>query len=99
MWIIIVNRMTIGLVVGIAGVFTRHPMFGFRTPPYLRGAVFGAVVSIGLAIGTFITPASGPYSQTALFWMTILAGAVYGSIIDMIATKVGGEGKDLLWKE
>lgn len=91
MWVLIANRMTIGLVVGVVGVFTKHPIFGFRTPPYLRGAMFGALVSIQLGAGVFLSPVAGPYSQMTLFWLTILVGAVYGSIIDMIATKAGGE--------
>ncbi len=37
MWTIILNRWTIGLVVGFAGAFLRHPVFDFRIPPYLRG--------------------------------------------------------------
>lgn len=97
MWILIVNRITIGLVVGVVGVYTLHPVFGFPTPPYLRGAVFGALISVQLAIGVFIAPSAGPYSAMTLFWLTILVGALYGSVIDMIATKVGGEGKELLW--
>ncbi len=31
-----------------------------------------------------------------IFWMTIAAGAVYGLIIDVIATKVAGDGKELM---
>jgi hypothetical protein len=91
--------MTIGGVVAIVGAYTRHPVFGFPTPSYLRGAVFGAIISIQLAVGVFMSPATGYYSQMTLFWLTILAGAIYGSIIDMIATRVGGEGRDLLWKK
>lgn len=50
MWLIIVNRMTIGLVVGLVGVYTKHPIFGFPTPPILRGAIFGAIISLSLAL-------------------------------------------------
>ena len=37
MWTIIANRWTIGLIVGFAGAYTRHPVFDFPIPPYLRG--------------------------------------------------------------
>ena len=98
MWLIIVNRITIWLVVGLVGVYTKHPIFGFPTPPILRGAIFGAIISLSLAIWIFTVPPVWPYSQVILFWMTIGAGAIYGSIIDMVSTWFGGQGKELLWK-
>ena len=99
MWLIIVNRMTIGLVIGLVGVYTKHPIFGFPTPPILRGAIFGAIISLSLAIWIFTIPPVWPYSQIMLFWLTVGAGAVYGSIIDMISTWFGGQWKELLWRE
>ncbi len=37
MWTIIANRWTIGLVVGLAGAYKRHPVFDFSIPSYFRG--------------------------------------------------------------
>jgi len=37
-----------------------------------------------------------PEIPWSIFWASLVAGGVYGSIIDMIATKYGGEGKALL---
>lgn len=37
------------------------------------------------------------YPQATLVaWMTILAGAFYGMVIDMVATKFAWDGEDLL---
>lgn len=58
MWVIIANRITIGFVVAIVGVYTIHPIFGFRVPSYLRGAIFGIIISLELAMGVFIDPIS-----------------------------------------
>ncbi len=94
-WTIVINRIVLGLVVGLAGFMTFHPIFKFRCFPFLRGAVFGAVVSLSMAFGGLI---GNPHPETmmTIFWATIIAGVVYGMIIDIVATKFGGEGKALL---
>ena len=92
-WTIVSNRLLIGLFVCIAWVFRYHPVFGCRFHPVLRWACIGAVVSLTLAIGALIQPIQG---ATMIFVSTIVAGIVYGIIIDVLATKFGGEGKDLI---
>ncbi|OIP55164.1 hypothetical protein AUK10_00020 [Candidatus Gracilibacteria bacterium CG2_30_37_12] len=108
MWVIIANRITLAFVVAIGGVYMRHPIFGFKCPAFLRGAVFGFLISIELAIGAFIDPLSGmdavaksieASSELSLFLQTLILGAVFGSVIDIIATAIGGQGKDLLKEE
>jgi hypothetical protein len=94
MWTIVFNRFLIGMFVFIAGVFTVHPIFKFRLSPWLRGAIMGAFVSFDIALGGMIGNESP--EATMIFWMTILSGAVYGLVIDIVATKFGGEGKELL---
>lgn len=98
MWTLIANRVTIGFVIAIIGVFTHHPCFGFRLYPILRGALWWAIISVQLAIGIYMTPNMPASQQALLFWMTILVGAVYGLIIDLVATKLSSEGKKLLIK-
>lgn len=92
MWTIIANRFVIGLVVGFAGAYTRHPVFCFPIPSYFRGFCLGVFVSLSLAAGVMMNP-EGTWT---IFWAILVAGGVYGSIIDMLATKFGGEGKDLV---
>ena len=93
-WTIVINRIVLGVMVGIAGFMTIHPIFKFRCFPFLRGAVFGAFVSLSLAFGGIIGNTSS--EAMTIFWATIIIGAVYGLIIDIVATKFGGEGKELL---
>lgn len=95
MWTLVTDRFLIGLVVGLAGVYTRHPIFGFRCPPALRGFVLGALVSLPIATGGMMStvPDMGPWE---IFWASIIAGAVYGLIIDLVATKFAGQGPELL---
>ena len=92
-WQIVYNRMLIGAFILIMGVFTVHPVLKFRLFPAFRGALIGAVVSIDLGLGIFITPIQ---NDVSIFWMTIGFGAFYGFVIDVIATKIAGEGKKLL---
>ena len=108
MWTIIANRITLAFVVAIGGVYMRHPIFGFKCPAFLRGAIFGFIISIELAVGVFIDPVSGvdalpesieAASEMSLLIQTLLLGAVFGSVIDIIATAIGGQGKELLKKE
>jgi len=39
----------------------------------LRGAFFGAIISIALAIGIYMDPTITSAEQSKIFWMTILA--------------------------
>ncbi len=94
-WTIVINRIVLGILVGIAGFMTIHPIFKFRCYPFLRGAVFGALISLDMAFGGLIGNPN-PETMMTIFWATIIAGSVYGMIIDIIATKFGGEGEELL---
>ena len=93
-WVIIYNRVLIGFFVFTAGAFTVHPIFKFRIHPILRGAACGALVSLINAIGVLTMPEMENLTQ--IFWGTIITGAIYGAIIDLVATRFGGEGKVLL---
>jgi hypothetical protein len=63
------NRVLLGLVIGIAG--------GIEVHPALRGTVFGAIVSIAIAIPSGISGGA----------ILIAAGVIYGIITDVLATK------------
>jgi hypothetical protein len=95
MWNIVFNRFLSGVMISLVGVFTIHPFFGFRLFPWLRGFFIGGFVSLDIAIGSLMSPVSSEMAFQ-IFWMTILAGAIYGMIIDVTATKIGGEGEKLL---
>lgn len=89
MWTIIANRWTIGLVIGLAGVYTKHPVFDFPIPSYFRGFMLGMAVSLSLAAGAMMSPDT----SWMIFWGSVVMGGIYGSIIDILATRYGGEGK------
>ncbi|MCF7836879.1 hypothetical protein K9N08_02955 [Candidatus Gracilibacteria bacterium] len=92
-WTIVSNRLLIGAIVGLAGAYKVHPFLGFRIIPIVRGAILGTLVSLTLAFGALI---AAPENATQIFWLIVGTGAIYGMIIDLVATKIGGEGKALL---
>ena len=94
LWMVILNRFMIGAFVGISGFITLHPMFKFRACPVLRGAKVGIMISLLLAMGVFLSPESeGTWKA---FWSILGAGALFGAVIDVIATKYAGEGESLI---
>lgn len=95
MWTILTDRILLGMVVGLAGAYHLHPIFRFPIPAWFRGTCLGVFVSLPLAAGAMVAPAAGTDAWMA-FWLTLGAGAVFGLIIDLVATKYGGEGAELL---
>lgn len=95
-WLILTDRLLIGYMIGFAGAYVRHPIFGFRCFPWLRGPVLGALVSLPMAFAAFFMTPLPDMSNVTIFWSSLIMGAVFGLIIDLVATKWGGEGKRLV---
>ncbi|MDD3646133.1 MAG: hypothetical protein PHH06_01865 [Candidatus Gracilibacteria bacterium] len=93
MWSIFFNRFVIGFVVALAGFIVVHPLLNIRMYPVCRGACAGFLVSLSLAFGAYST---GGEQANIIFWGSIVSGMIYGLIIDLVATKVAGEGETLL---
>jgi hypothetical protein len=93
-WYVFLNRTSIGFFVAIAGVVTIHPLLNFKMFP-IRGSFVGTWVSVSMAASVFFDPAA----TWGMFWMIVLSGAVYGVLIDVLATKFAGQGKKLLHPE
>lgn len=91
MWAILWNRILIGALVFVAGFLNYHVLLKMRFLPWIRGAVIGAFVSMDAALGSLI----GGYVPEA-FWGSLIAGAIYGLIIDVVATKIAGDGQTLV---
>ena len=95
MWEILSDRFVIWVLVFLAWAYKTHPILRFRLYPWLRWMVMWLIGSLPLAIGAFISPSGGVTAVEIFFW-TMILGWIYGSIIDICATKWGGEGKELL---
>ncbi|HCI03298.1 MAG: hypothetical protein CL969_00185 [Euryarchaeota archaeon] len=84
----IINGLVIGTMLTFVGVFTWHPVFKFRMHPIFRGALIAAFVHLDYTIYT--------WSDQPLFWKTMIIAAVFGAVIDQMATQLYGEGDKLL---
>jgi predicted membrane protein len=94
MWSTISNRFLLGVVVAMAGFITVHPMCNLKLSAWLRGMKIGFLVSLPMAIGALMGEDAEMAKQG--FWLMLIMGTVIGSIIDMIITKVAGQGDDLI---
>jgi len=84
----IINGVIMGTMITFAGVFTWHPLFKMRLHPLIRGALMAAFVHLDYTIYT--------WPEQPVFWKTMAIAAVFGALIDMMATQMFGEGESLL---
>jgi len=95
-WGVLLWYTFIGFLIGLAGTLDKHPILGFRLI-FLRGALIAGVLNLSLALiakqefQNFFS--SLPFG---IEYISIIEGIIVGVIIDAIATKIGGEGKELL---
>ena len=94
MWGTIINRMVLGIVVAMSGFVVAQPLLGFKISPWMRGAKMGFLVSLPMAIGS-LQSANSEVAWNG-FWIVLIAGTIIGLIIDVIITKLSGEGKELM---
>ncbi len=66
----IANRTMMGVVIGV---------LGWKASPFLRGPLFGLLMSLGPGLAFWTPDKTGPY---------IVAGTIYGLLIDALTTKV-----------
>lgn len=83
----IVNGMIMGAMLTMAGLVNWHPAFNMRLHPIIRGGMLAAVVHLNYVIYAW-------YDQST-FWTTILLAAIFGAVVDALATQMFGEGKKL----
>ncbi|MBI5474240.1 MAG: hypothetical protein HY961_18040 [Ignavibacteriae bacterium] len=77
---IIAERTLIGFAIGISALKIGHWS--------VHGLLMGFLISIPLAFSGLMAPDNPEYSKTSMFIMTIVIGAVYGVLIELITTKL-----------
>lgn len=100
-WGVLLWYTTLGAVIGVYGVFTRHPILDLPMPWWVRAPIIGAwfnFVLVFFAYETFASLLLAIFGEGGVFlspfWM-VADGAFAGLIIGFFATRFGGEGKDL----
>jgi len=91
---------TLGAIIGVFGVLTRHPIMKLPLRWFFRAPLVGAWMNFVLTFFAFdvmqdMTQTIFGKTDTVstVFWFT-LEGAIVGFIIGYFATKFGGEGKE-----
>ena len=99
-WGILLWYPTVGAIIGVYGVFTRHPVLQLPLPWWFRAPLIGAWMNFVLTFFAFDTLRTLLQSMfhdipalTSPFWF-VLEGAIVGLVIGYFATKFGGEGKE-----
>lgn len=99
-WGILLWYTTFGAIIGVFGVMDHHPLFkSWKFPAWFRGILIGGWLNFVLVffaheqMSMAISAINCPY-MTSPFWF-VLEGAIIGLIIDLVATKYGGEGSKI----
>ncbi len=74
---IIASRTLIGFTIGISNI---------RLHWALHGTIIGLLYSVPLAFSGLMAPETPEFSASAIFISTLVMGAIYGLLIDLIST-------------
>mgnify|MGYP003700743457 CR=1 FL=1 len=91
---------TVGAVIGVFGVWSRHPVLDLPLPWFVRAPLVGAWMNFVLTLfagdvfRAMLGRMFGPESAFASPYWIVLEGAVVGALIGWAATRFGGEGPE-----
>ena len=91
---------TMGLVVGLIGVITWHPVLKIPMPWWVRAPLIGGWMNLVLVFFTYDMMVAmfaytfGPGGLWGSPWWFALEGAIVGLVISYATTRFGGEGKE-----
>jgi hypothetical protein len=99
-WGILLWYVTLGAVVGMAGVFTRHPVLMLPMPWWVRAPIIGGWMNFVLTFFAYremtdvmIAVFGRDGTLSSPFWF-VAEGAVIAGIMGYCATRLGGEGRE-----
>jgi hypothetical protein len=99
-WGVLLWYTTLGAIIGVFGVYTRHPILKLPMPWWFRAPFVGAWMNFVLTFFAYDTMKAMMLAMfgeqgvmTSPFWFTA-EGAIVGFIIGYFATRFGGEGKE-----
>jgi len=97
-WGVLLWYTTLGAIIGVFGVYTRHPVLRLPFPWWIRAPFVGAWMNFVLTFFAYDTMRAmmvAMFGEQGLlsspFWFTA-EGAIVGFVIGYLATRFGGEG-------
>jgi hypothetical protein len=101
-WGVLLWYVTLGSVIGVFGVFTRHPVLQIPMPWWVRAPFIGGWMNFVLVLFAYdslkhvaIAVFGSGSTFVSPFWF-VAEGAIVGAIIGYCATKLGGEGANVV---
>jgi len=101
-WGILLWYTTLGAIVGIFGVFTWHPVLHIQMPWWVRGTLLGAWMNFVLTLFAYdmmkavmVSTFGADGILLSPYWF-VFEGAIVGLVLDYLATRFAGEGKEIL---
>ena len=101
-WGVLFWYITVGAVIGMFGVVTWHPVLHLPMPWWFRAPLIGGWMNFVLAFFAYDQlqiMLLHTFGENGLlqspFWV-VAEGIIVGLIIGFVATKFGGEGKDIV---
>ena len=98
-WGILLWYTTLGVIIGVFGVVTWHPILNLPLPWWVRAPLIGGWMNFILVFFAYemmqamLIAVMGRESiLTSPFWF-VLEGAIIGLLMGYLTTKFGGEGK------
>ncbi len=90
-----------GAMTGFMGIFDRHPIFDFKMPWWLRGALVGIAFMLMYILLNF-DELENVMESALISWMglkspfwALIDGVFIGGIMSYAEDKIAGKGKDL----
>lgn len=91
---------TVGAIIGVFGIFSRHPVLMFPMPWWVRAPLIGGWMNFVLMFFAYDQMAAilialfGVGSTMNMPLWFVVEGAVIGAVIGWCATRIGGEGPE-----
>lgn len=98
-WGVLLWYTTMGAIIGVFGVYTRHPVLNVPVHWWWRAPLLGAWMNFVLVFFVYdrfnamLVSMFGAQSGLTSPWLFVVEGAIVGLVIGYFATRFGGEGK------
>lgn len=101
-WGVLLWYTTLGAIIGVYGVYSRHPVLHLPLPWWFRATIIGAWMNFVLTLfayntlkGIMVVLIGSNVVLSSPYWF-VAEGSIVGLLIGYFATRFGGEGAETL---